>query len=133
MKLVKAFGAAAVLAASATAAYGGYVQPYPVEVDLTNMIASGDTVTARYADNKTEMIGCGARRYQGGTAWAFCQARTAKGEQILCTTFDQYLVDTVASSADFGFITFSWNKSDECTRIGFSNQSFYLPQNLDSN
>ena len=38
------------------------------------------------------------------------------------------LVITMAATADFSFITFNWDENDECTRIGFSTQSFYLPE-----
>jgi len=44
-----------------------------------------------------------------------------------CSTFDPDLLDAMKSVSDFSFITFSWNVAGECTRIGFSTQSFYLP------
>ena len=120
-----------------TAAMGGLVQPFPVDVDLTNMIASGDMVTARYSSNDTEFIGCGIRKISDGAGgtfdFGFCQAEDRDGDRIICNTSDSAVLSAIESSGDYGFISFSWNASDECIRIGFSNQSFYLPKKLDSN
>ena len=131
------------LAMTAGAAIAGYVQPAPVDVDHAANFALGDQVTARYSKNKIEHIGCGIRKQVTGPGtyftWGFCQARDRDDEQITCFTEDAGLLDAISSSADFGFITFNWNdgatREDpaECTRIGFSNQSFYLPQGLKSN
>jgi hypothetical protein len=120
------------------AAIAGFVQPAPVLVDTTAMLAQGDQVSARYSKNDVEFIGCGMRKVATGPDTAtfnfgFCQATDAAGVGILCTTANPELLDAIASSADFGFITFSWNADLECTRIGFSNQSFYLPQGLKAN
>lgn len=127
-------GAAAIVS---TAAFGGMVQPFPVDVDLTNRIASGDMVTARYSANDNEFIGCGIRIIQdgvGGTfSFGFCQAEDRDGERAFCNSQDAALLDAISSSGDYGFISFSYDESDICTRIGFSNQSFYLPKKLQSN
>jgi hypothetical protein len=135
--LKKKFVAAGIgLAFIASAAVAGYVQPAPVMVDLTARIAQGDTVTARYSKNKVEFIGCGIRKQAtpGGVfTFGFCQARDAAGVQIICNSQNAELLDAISSSADFGFILFSWNEDNECTRIGFSNQSFYLPEKLAAN
>ena len=128
---------AGVAALISTAAVAGYVQPAPVSVDTTARVALGDQVTARYSKNNVEFIGCGMRHISDGVGgiytWAFCQATDAKGVQAFCSTEDPGLVAALASGGEFGFITFSWNETEECTRIGFSNQSFYLPKKLDSN
>ncbi len=127
-------GAAAL---ATTAAFGGSVQPFPVDVDLTNRIASGDMVTARYSANENEFIGCGIRIIQDGLggvfSFGFCQAEDRDGERAFCNSQDPALLDAISSSGDFGFVTFSYDESDICTRIGFSNQSFYLPEKLKSN
>lgn len=132
--IIAATGAIAVAASTAIA---GFVQPFPVDVDLTNRIASGDQVTARYSVSEIDFIGCGIRKIADGVGgvftFGFCQARDAADEQIICNTQDAALLDAISSSGDFGFITFSWDENDMCTRIGFSNQSFYLPKKLDSN
>ncbi len=60
----------------------------------------------------------------------FCQARNAAEEQFTCFTQDADLIDAMSSTADFSFITFAWNEDGECTRIGFSTQSFYLTKNM---
>ncbi len=51
----------AALTLMAGVASGGLTQPAVVEVDLANMIAFGDQVTARTSRNKFEFIGCGIR------------------------------------------------------------------------
>ena len=131
MKIKSMIIAAAVTIISSSA-FAGFTQPVPVEIDLVNRIASGDMVTARYSDNADEFIGCGSRRIgtgAGGFSFAFCQARIAPGEDGLafCNTLDEELVKAINSIADFSFVTFSWNEDGECTRIGNSTQSFYLP------
>ena len=127
-------GAATLLS---TAAFGGSVQPFPVDVDLTNLTASGDMVTARYSENDNEFIGCGIRIIQDGVggvfSFGFCQAEDRDGERAFCNSQDAALLDAISSSGDYGFITFSYDEDDVCTRIGFSNQSFYLPKKLKSN
>lgn len=127
-------GAATLLS---TAAFGGSVQPFPVDVDLTNLNASGDMVTARYSENDNEFIGCGIRIIQDGVggvfSFGFCQAEDRDGVRAFCNSQDAALLDAISSSGDYGFITFSYDEDDVCTRIGFSNQSFYLPKKLKSN
>ena len=112
-------------------AYAGFTQPAPVDVDLVNMMASGDQWTARTADNDVDLIGCGIRVFSdgmGGTfQFGFCQATDSAGESGFCSTQDAGLLDAMKATSAFAFITFSWDANDECTRIGFSTQSFYLP------
>lgn len=138
MKLKRKYLAAgAVAALVSSAAIAGDVQPAPVDVDLATLSASGDMLSARYADNKTEFIGCGVRKYDDGAggaiAYGFCQAEDAKGDRVICNTDNADLVDAIEASADYGYITFGWDKEMRCTRIGFSNQSFYIPPNVGSN
>jgi len=131
------------VALASSAALAGTVQPQKVIADEVNNTASGDQVTARYSDNKVEYIGCGIRKISDGAGgflhFGFCQARDRDEVEVRCFSQDAELLDTISSSADYGFITFSWNDpeekdgSAECTRIGFSNQSFYLPTGLGSN
>lgn len=143
MKRTIAMFAGASLALMASAALAGFIQPAPVDVDFTTNNAMGDQVTARYAKNNIDYIGCGMRKTltPAGTYlyFGFCQARDAANEQIMCFTQDAGLIDAISSSADFGFITFSWtppatpDDTAECRRIGFSNQSFYMPSKLGGN
>ena len=125
------------LAMATTTALAGMVQPAPVDVDTVTRFAGGDMTTARYSDDKNVFIGCGIRKIQDGAggifSFGFCQAEDAEEERGFCNTQDAGLLDAISSSADQGYVTFSWNEDDECTRIGFSNQSFYLPTGLDSN
>ena len=134
----KIFTATAALAVFSGAAFAGMVQPLPVEVNLASLFAHGDMISARDAANDKEFIGCGVRKYDDGAggAWAygFCQAEDAKGNRAFCSTENEDLLDAIEASADFGYVSFSWNeKTEECTRIGFSNQSFYIPKSLGSN
>ena len=137
MKLRKAALLVTGIVLASSAALAGKVQPFPVEVDLTTRLAQGDTVTARYSDNEVELIGCGIRKLSDGVGgiatFGFCQATDREKENIICNTQDAGLLDAISSSSDYSFITFSWDKENVCTRIGFSNQSFYLPKGLGSN
>jgi hypothetical protein len=131
-------GTIAAITLTAGAAHAGLTQPANVDVDLVGGTATGDQVSARYSSNLTEYIGCGIRKIQDGVGghftFGFCQAKDAAGEEILCNTEDAGLLDVISSSGDYGLITFSWNTTTlECRRIGFSNQSFYLPKKLDRN
>ncbi|MCB2097531.1 MAG: hypothetical protein AB7F91_05995 [Parvularculaceae bacterium] len=122
----------------AGAAHAGMTQPAEVDVDAAGGFAGGDQVTARYNVDPDVYIGCGMRRFAlaggGFTAFGFCQAEDADGDVAFCNTANADLLGAIESSGDFGYITFSWDvATGECTRIGFSNQSFYLPKKLDRN
>ncbi|GAA0853200.1 hypothetical protein [Aliiglaciecola litoralis] len=106
--------------------HAGYTQPAPVIIDLDNNIAYGDMMTARWTKGDDTFIGCGIRHYQGGFVFGFCQAQDDDGELAYCQTQDAVLLESMKSMADNSFITYSWNDDGECTRIGFSNQSFYI-------
>ena len=112
-------------------AYAGFTQPAVVEVDLTNSFAGGDQLTARTSDNPDVFIGCGIRIFDNANNpfyWGFCQARDSEGESIQCFTQSPDLLEAMRSTSAYAYITFSWNPSTlECTRVGFSTQSFYLP------
>lgn len=138
MKTIKVMLAAGLLVAAASAS-AGQVSPFPVDVDLTNMTAAGDMITARFQDDPDVFIGCGTRTFEfaDDTIFesGFCQAEDADGEQITCFTFSEGLINAIGRLADFSFITFSWQEVDdgnggvtlECNRVGSSTQSFYLP------
>ncbi len=121
----------ATLMALAGAAYAGFVQPAPVIVDLDSRSALGDQLTARVSANDVEFIGCGTRIIDdgmGGTfSFGFCQATDALGVNGFCSTTNPNLIDAMHATSAYAFIIFSWNELDECTRVGFSTQSFYLP------
>lgn len=116
-------------------AYAGFVQPVAVDVDLVNMTAIGDQLTARTSANDIEHIGCGTRYFDDGTGnafrFGFCQAVDADGDEITCFTQLDSLIDEMRASSAYAFITFNWqddgSSGAECIRVGFSTQSFYLP------
>jgi hypothetical protein len=123
------------LAVAASVALAGQVQPAPVLLDLVNRVAQGDMVTARFSDNPFEFIGCGVRTLMlaDGTLFrtGFCQAGISETEFFTCFSDQTALVEKMAEGNDFSFITFAWNANGECTRVGFSTQSFYIPEHLD--
>lgn len=116
------------------AAHAGLVQPAIVEVDLDNRFAAGDTASARFADDDVSFIGCGTRHLlnpgspDGVFDFGFCQGADADGDQFTCFSDDPGLVARMSNGDAIGFITFSWDEDGNCTRVGFSKQSFYLPE-----
>ena len=125
----------AALTLIAGGAYAGFSQPVPVTFNLVNMTAFGDQVTARIAKDDVSFIGCGIRVTDDGVnppfAFGFCQAGDNEGNEITCFTQNPNLLQTLGANSDFAFITFSWQDDGfggaECTRVGFSTQSFYMP------
>lgn len=126
---------AGILAFFSSIALAGFTQPQSVVVDLDNGTAFGDMYTARTSANDVEFIGCGIRVFDdgaGGTfSFGFCQAGDSEGTEITCFTQNSGLLDTLRTMADFSFVTFSWVDDGagniDCSRIGFSTQSFYVP------
>ncbi len=124
-----------ILAFSASIAFAGaVVQAAGVEVDLDNRVAVGNMMFARIAKNDEEFIGCGIRVFDDGVtpfSFGFCQAGDSEENRITCFTMNPNLLDVMKATSAFSFITFSWQDGGfggtECIRVGFSTQSFYLP------
>ena len=118
----------AALSLVCTVASAGFVQPAPVTIDFTIRAAQGDQYTARNSRNKFEYIGCGVRYFQSGS-FMFCQAGVgeALAQQITCFSDNPAFFDAVKSISAFSFIQFRWDIDGNCTFIGNSTQSFYLP------
>ena len=142
-KLTKSLAVLVGAAFISTQAFAGAVQPAPVTVDLDNMFATGDMVSAR-TDKKNDetFIGCGTRNFETGEGlplfnWAFCQANDGDGNQITCFTQNPDLVETIHAINDFSFITFGWTEDElgglNCSRMGFSTQSFYIGKEVKRN
>ena len=135
--LIFIFGAALLAGTS----HAGTAQPAPVTINLEDLSASGDLVTARTTKGDATFIGCGTRNFEGVDgelfSWAFCQARDVEEEHVTCFTFNPDLVATVREINDSSFVTFSWSDDGEgtltCTRMGFSTQSFYLGKQTKGN
>ena len=125
----------AVMTLLAAVASAGFKQAAPVAVDFVGMSAFGDQVTARIAADDVSFIGCGIRVTDDGVnppfSFGFCQAGDSEGNEITCFTQNPNLLETLRANSDFAFITFNWQDGGfggtECTRIGFSTQSFYMP------
>jgi hypothetical protein len=115
---------------SATAV-AGRVQPVPVQIDLFGDGSGrviGNMTTARYSENDVEFIGCGTRNSGDGFQFAFCQASDAEANAVFCSTENPELVAAVRAIADQSFIIFRFDAVGECTFMGFSTQSYYLPR-----
>jgi hypothetical protein len=115
----------------------GLVQHVPVLVTLYpdgSGDVRGDMLTARYSDNDVEYIGCGVRQYLNGSStpfsFGFCQATDSEGVEAFCSTENKELLSTMNASSAYSFILFSFNDFGECTHIGFSTQSFYIPDRV---
>ena len=112
--------------------YAGLTQPAEVTIDLVNRFAQGDMLTARSSDNDFTMIGCGIRKIGFSPtetiSFGFCQANSGEeGGSFTCFTQNADILAGINAISDYSFITFAWDENDECTRIGNSTQSFYLP------
>jgi hypothetical protein len=120
-------------------ALAGQTQPAPILIQVMgdSGSAQGDMVTARYSLNDVEFIGCGVRAIEDGAGgvfrFGFCQAEDAEGNQAFCSSGNDDLLTVMASISAYSFLSFSWNDLGECTRIGNSSQSFYLPAKLKGN
>ena len=122
---------ACTLALAAGSALAGATNPQPVKIDLDERQAEGDMATARFAGNDVELIGCGVKYFDDGFgaafAFGFCQAADANEVYAVCTTQSPGLIEAIHSISDFSFIRFYWDENEECTWIGNSTQSWYLP------
>lgn len=115
-----------------SAVFGGSYQPAELKIDLASRQASGDMFTARHTDDDKAMIGCGVRHYLSGdevVQYAFCQANSSKVETgAFCETDNPAMVAAISAITTYSYIVFHWDKTGECTFIGNSAQSFYLPK-----
>ena len=136
MKTARQLLIAIIFGTASTIILAGETWIIPVEINFNangSGSASGNMLAARNSENENESIGCGVRivDYGGGDifSWAFCHAGLGPLEEdhIGCTTIDPDMVAAIHSISDFSFVTFSWNPALECTIIGNSTQSYYIP------
>ncbi|GHA17930.1 hypothetical protein GCM10008090_29570 [Arenicella chitinivorans] len=115
-----------------SAAYCGDYQPAELKIDLEARQASGDMFTVRHADDDKALIGCGVRHYLSGNEviqYGFCQANSSAMEVgAFCETDNPAMVAAISAITTYSYIVFHWDKAGECTFIGNSSQSFYLPK-----
>lgn len=123
------------LVLGSSAAMAGLVNEFPVTVTLNpdgSGSAAGNMATARFSKNIVEYIGCGIRRFDDGLGgvfvFGFCQASTATEVLGFCESENPALLASIGDQDDYSFITFSWNSAGQCTGIGNSTQSFYIPK-----
>lgn len=124
----------AILGLFSSVVVAGSVNDVPVEVLLNgdgSGSAFGNMTSARFSDNDVEYIGCGTRTIDAGDGslfeFAFCQAGNAVEDEAFCSTENPELVATIRSISAYSFISFSFDGVGECTSIGLSTQSFYIP------
>jgi hypothetical protein len=128
MKLKRLLVGSVLVLAGGIAA-GGTYSPAPLTIDRDNRVASGDMYSARVSDNPNALIGCGLRSPAPGYTFAFCQATLGPADEDLvqCFTEDPGMVATVGAMDDFSYIVFRWDADGNCTSVGNSTQSLYLP------
>jgi len=119
-----------VLALAGGIAAAGTSSSVPVTIDFGNRFASGDMYTARLSANPDALIGCGYRSPGSGFSFGFCQARVGPTDSDLavCFTEDPGHLAAIGAMDDFSFIAFRWDADGNCTFIGNSTQSVYLPE-----
>ena len=130
MKMKYLFTAAA-LTLLAGVASAGQVLSVPVFIDLDDKFAQGDQWTARSSDNDVEVIGCLIRINDDGAGGVLsigtCQAVDSAGVGISCGTLSADLIAAIHTVTAFAYIQFRWDENFECTHIGISTNSFYIP------
>ena len=134
---MKQMAVAATLVLLSSWTLAGLVQPALVTIVLApdgSGSAQGDMLTARVSKNDVELIGCGVRVFDTGPGgvfqFGFCQATDADDQAVFCSTQNVDLLEAMKATADYSFITFSFDADGACTRVGFSTQSFYLPDRI---
>jgi hypothetical protein len=137
MKMICLLSALSISALVGATAFAGATQPAQVTVTVNSDgsgSASGDMVTARFAPDTVTLIGCGLRHHLNpdGTVnrFGFCQATNSANVQGQCSVTNPDLLDALKATSDFAFIVFNWDASGTCTFVGFSTQSFYIPEHL---
>lgn len=120
---------AAIAIVFSVSVFAGYTQPAPVVVTVNDdgsFSASGDMWTARSSKSDVTSIGCGTKKFAGGSSSGFCQATNEDDEYIACFTADPHILDAINALNDSSYIRFDGDANGECTRIDVSSQSFYL-------
>jgi hypothetical protein len=110
-------------------AAGGVYTPAPLTIDMDNQVATGDMYSARLSGNPDAFIGCGVRAIRD-YSWAFCQAALGPSDDqyINCFTDNPAHLATIGAMDDFSYVSFRWDGDGNCTFVGNSTQSFYLPE-----
>ena len=121
------------IALAATNATAGTSVDNSVTIDQDYLIALGNMKAARKSANEIESIGCGTRT-QGITegigeaySWGFCNATLPNDVSAYCYTEDPALINEINSLTDYAFVVFAWEENGDCSYIGNSTQSIYLP------
>jgi hypothetical protein len=139
---------AVVVAFISSAAYAGAFRGQELFIDFDNGYAEGTMWFVRSSDSDLESIGCSHKGstepvtsfddppsvpWPDGThMWAWCQARDADDNHVICFTRYQPHLLTLRSISPFSYIRFSFTEplahgERECIRIDVSTQSNHLP------
>ena len=80
-------------------------------------------------------MGCGIKWFKNGgpPEFGFCQAADSDDNYVVCSTSGKSLLDVMKAIGDYSYVRFDFDQKGECTRLDFSTQSFYLPENVEGN
>lgn len=138
MKSLQALAVAVAFVSFSPLVHAGNVQTNSVVVTQNGDGSGrsfGGMTAARFADNDVELIGCGTRVFDDGAGgtykWGFCQSADNAGTRAICFTERPDLLEAMKTTGDYSFVIFAWDAAGECTQVGFSTQSLYIPEHLD--
>ena len=140
---------AAILALAAPPGFAGEYSGLTVAIDFDQGVAEGTMWAARSSSNDIEVIGCSHKGviepvdyeyfpWYGVdgpvNTWAWCRARDASGEEVVCLTHHPALLYRVWNISPYSYVRFEFTEpqndyqiSRYCTRIDVTTQSSHLP------
>lgn len=122
----------ATLAVGVTLAHetsAGIKAAYPVQVDLATRTASGSFGSARNTSDWRQTIGCSLQATAGVADLAlWCEAMDAHGVTIMCATSDANLVTVSLAISGDSYVSFTWDRSNQCTTLRVWNGSAHDPK-----
>ena len=112
MKLIRLLLQAVLLLLS-TSAFAGEYKADPVFIDNENHIAGGNLYETRFTGGELERIGCALGSGNRGT-YGYCSANDGF-TTVGCLTYDQKILNVIASINTFSFVFFEWGSKYEAT------------------
>lgn len=130
MKFKILLGTLALIASTAALdVQAGLREPRPVQIDLTNKLASGALGDVRDSADANQTIGCQRNAVIGAAPAIGCRARAATGGYVGCNSTDADLVSVVANIGSDSYIQFGWDNAGTCRFIVVDNDSRWVPKN----